>query len=1064
MTKNGFLLTVAHNLTEDGKPNGKLLPWIWVCCFDPVVRDWTDIHRAEVDRRFIDPKLDAAGLKISVKVSAPLCLATDWQKEDSIAILGFQPEDGRTSGFNVRFLMCHIPRNWEVAPFDLREDPEPSLRLGMIDRGYQPLGRGISGGPVLNCECEGYPTIAIEKAQEYPPPDEQRPPEIKATAVNWLRGILNKLPEARQIVWLRRSYRGSERARSLRASYLSQLYEATERLSLGGIDPKAASDSEAFLNLDTVYTALLTLMPQDKENPSQDENREHERRRLSAQEQLNRHRRLVVLGDPGSGKTTFVNFVAMCLAGESLGDRQANMTLLTAPLPDEIGQDQDERQPWEYGPVLPLRIILRDFAARGLPPTGIRASGKHLWDFIVKTLEESSIGDYATHMRQELLEQGGLIMLDGLDEVSEADQRREQIKEAVKDFSALFPRCRMLITSRTYAYQKENWRLSGFTETVLAPFSAGQVRRFVDHWYADLAIQRGLAPDKAKGDAESLKRVIFSSDRLQALAERPLLLTLMASLHAWRGGSLPEKREKLYNDAVDLLLDWWEQRKIIRDVKGNLVEMQPSLVEWLKVDREKVLNLVNELSFHAHEKQADPVGSAEILADDLVIGLVRVSKNPDVRPDRVVEYLRDRAGLLLARSERVYTFPHRTFQEYLAACYLTDHEYPEQVANLARTQPERWREVALLAGAKAKRGTDFAVWAFARELCVNAPNEIEYCSEEIWGAHLAGLLLVESARLDRVSESNRRPLDRIQKWLVRILEKNMLPAVERVAAGNSLARLGDPRFRADSWYLPAEDLLGFVKIPAGSFVMGSDDKKDSLASRDEMPQHEVSLPAYYIGRYPVTVAQYRAFVEDSEYRPGDEESLKGENNHPAIYVGWRDVLAYCKWLNERLRAWGKTPEPLATLLRERKDGDYTWRISLPSEAEWEKAARGTDGRIFPWGDEPDANWANCDATGIGTTSPTGCFSGGASQYGCLDMSGNAWEWTRTLSDSEYPYIAGDGRERLEEGEARRVLRGGAFDFNQFHVRCSNRWRDPDSRNVSLGFRLVISRIFHASAP
>jgi formylglycine-generating enzyme required for sulfatase activity len=103
-----------------------------------------------------------------------------------------------------------------------------------------------------------------------------------------------------------------------------------------------------------------------------------------------------------------------------------------------------------------------------------------------------------------------------------------------------------------------------------------------------------------------------------------------------------------------------------------------------------------------------------------------------------------------------------------------------------------------------------------------------------------------------------------------------------------------------------------------------------------------------MARYPVTVAQFRAFVEASGYQPQDGDGLRGLPNHPVVNVIWYDALKYCEWLTDRLRSWEGTPEPLAILLR--PEG---WWVSIPSEAEWEKAARGTDGRIYPWGDEPD---------------------------------------------------------------------------------------------------------------
>ncbi|HSF79754.1 MAG TPA: SUMF1/EgtB/PvdO family nonheme iron enzyme, partial [Anaerolineales bacterium] len=688
---------------------------------------------------------------------------------------------------------------------------------------------------------------------------------------------------------------------AMRRAYLNRCMENARYLSLAGIDPKAASEAESRLNLGAVYTALMTLTPAEEMPQWRAEHSEREARRLSALEQLNRQARLVLLGDPGSGKSTFINFVSLCLAGEALADPSANLSLLTAPLPADEERpprkkEEPQPQPWDHQALLPVRVILRDFAARGLPEPGEAATAEHLWRFIAAELGAATLGDYAPHLQGELLKKGGLLMLDGLDEIPEAGRRRLQLKQAVEDFAATYPKCRILVTSRTYAYQRQDWRLNGFQDAELAPFSRGQITRFIDGWYSHIASVHRLDARDAQGRAELLKRAVLGSDRLMGLAERPLLLTLMASLHAWRGGTLPEKREQLYADTVELLLDWWESPKVVRDAKGQVVVQQPSLAEWLQVDKQKMRDVLNELAFRAHSSQADLVGTADIPEGDLVSSLIHLSENPEVNPVRLVEYLSHRAGLLLPRGLGVYTFPHRTFQEYLAACYLTDREYPEQVAELARDEPERWREVALLAGAKAARGTTSAIWSLVDALCFRKPGFPNVEGADVWGAHLAGQALVEGADLRTVSERNQGKVDRVKGWLIHILQNTELPATERAAAGDNLARLGDPRFDPGRWHLPAEPDLGFIDIPAGEFLMGSDPKRDKDADDNEQPQHKVHLPTFYIARNPVTVAQFRAFVEDSGYMPSDDRCLLDPPSRPVRYVTWYDVLAYCGWL------------------------------------------------------------------------------------------------------------------------------------------------------------------------
>lgn len=243
-----------------------------------------------------------------------------------------------------------------------------------------------------------------------------------------------------------------------------------------------------------------------------------------------------------------------------------------------------------------------------------------------------------------------------------------------------------------------------------------------------------------------------------------------------------------------------------------------------------------------------------------------------------------------------------------------------------------------------------------------------------------------------------------------------------------------------------------VLVLGGPFLMGSDREHDPQACDNELPQRTIPLPDYQIGRYPVTVGEYRAFIETGGYRAAkwwtesgwqwrvsenaaqpkywDDPKWTGDDRLPVIGVSWYEAYAYCQWLTEI------TGKP----------------YRLPGEAEWEKAARGVQGRTFPWGSTWQTGLCNSAESGIGHTTPVGQFSpAGDGPYGAADMSGNVWEWCASAWADKHTYP----EDCTPDGNAWRVVRGGSWRDDQDYARAALRGRpDPYTRSHSLGFRVV----------
>tara|TARA_B100000686_G_scaffold191588_1_gene198236 strand:+ start:762 stop:1460 length:699 start_codon:yes stop_codon:yes gene_type:complete len=232
--------------------------------------------------------------------------------------------------------------------------------------------------------------------------------------------------------------------------------------------------------------------------------------------------------------------------------------------------------------------------------------------------------------------------------------------------------------------------------------------------------------------------------------------------------------------------------------------------------------------------------------------------------------------------------------------------------------------------------------------------------------------------------------------------------------------------------------------------MGADQTLDSQAFENERwspsaSQGIVDVEEFYISRSEVTIAQFASFVDNTGAQVSTA-ALTGNPDHPVASVSWPDALAYCRWLQTVLSTSENTPTELQKLFQ---DG---WRVTLPNEAQWEKAARGTDGRTYPWGNTPRPEAANYNAS---TTRPVGHGMCNSCPYNLSDMAGNVWELTRSRY-RPYPFTESPNLDLSTD--ALFVMRGGSYADGANLVRTTTRGgADPGVRRPFIGFRVAITR-------
>jgi formylglycine-generating enzyme required for sulfatase activity len=676
------------------------------------------------------------------------------------------------------------------------------------------------------------------------------------------------------------------------------------------------------------------------------------------------------------------------------------------------------------------------------------------------------------------------LLLDALDEVAHP-RHREAVRNAIHDLADQLQDTRLIVTARVAAYR--DTRLDDrFAIVTVKDLDEDQRTRMVH------AIYRGLALDDPDRYAADLDARFRSSESLRDLTRTPVMVWTAAVIHALRG-RLPEGRAALYDAYVDILL-----KKSFERARDDAASLE-GLVGGQDFSLQDRRHYLTYTAFQVHRLlEAHPerhpgheedrvilIGEDELVDDVLAPYFQDKMYLSDLREARqsaqhFVALMVECSGLLYETTQGYTIGDHLTMQEFLAGCYLGDDYRLDDAEGYVAFLGEKvgrswWREVFLLAA------------GYLAEKRFKAPKFLEEIARqgESPEERLAALALAGQGLL-QLRAHVQRPTwyaGLAQKFANRLYhtlygEPVAAPVAARHEAGLVLGRLYgypgegelvDPRF-AGPLGLPA-----FVPVRQGWFWMGS--SKEEVQQwieetgkerwKDELPRHRVYLDGYEVARTPVTNATFAHFVaaggygderwwgkaiEDGYWKNGQVKDWldrwynrprywnDGRLDNPAqpvVGVNWYEAVAYCRWLT-------------ATL-----DDGHTYR--LPTEAEWERAARGTQNTRYPWGDDWREDHCNSEEAGLGVTSPVGIFPQGAAEGGIQDVAGNVWEWCRDWYGEDYYAHSGNERNPVgpDQGDFR-VLRGGSwYNAGASLCRCGFRdWYYPGSRDNDGGFRCV----------
>jgi formylglycine-generating enzyme required for sulfatase activity len=602
--------------------------------------------------------------------------------------------------------------------------------------------------------------------------------------------------------------------------------------------------------------------------------------------------------------------------------------------------------------------------------------------------------------RQQLESGRCMVLVDALDEAPDR-KSREAMSNLIQQAARVYSGNHFVVTARPQANVGKS-ALPGpeFDQVRIADLEWEAVESFLARWSAALF---GHSPAQAEAHRRQLVEAVGSRAAIRRLARNPVMLTALAVLH-WNNRRLPEQRAELYESIIKWLSQSRENREGRTTPERCVAVLQDLARAMQDHPQGRQVQVARQWAAQAISTRFREVAEAE-------------------RSDVAERFLREEeidSGIVISRGSDI-RFWHLTFQEYLAAraiSGLPDDEQHRLFLKTGRAYSSEWREVVfLVAGVLYQQGiskVDALFSAILNDLEQRSPNsgwkkwfrtKEEDIAAQARAVGLLGGVLQDLGPLRYRSTDPR--LEANLRTILGIFKAEQNQTVEfklRLEAAEALGQAGDPRLNGDNW----------------AWI------EPSTVRAGESPPREMNLPGYGIGRYPVTVEEFRRFVEDGGYdnprwwrngfpsghhAPDKWDEQLQHANRPIVGVSWYEAMAYCEWQG----------------------------VQLPVEAEWERAARGKDGRRYPWGDaEPNTTLSNYCESDINHPTPVGLYPFGATADGILDLAGNVWEWT-----TDWP----------AKGKTR-VVKGGSWNANKWLLRSTARFGlDAGDRRANVGFRV-----------